>query len=1009
MMIKLLFKTLVVAGFALFYTGAALAQGVEKKRDDLYLKGVDLFEKGLYTDAEDAFLRASKETDPADAVTFSQIAYYRAMCAIELRQKNMENKVYELIDNFPENKNINEVMFALANHFYQEKNFKKSVHWYEEVDSRSLRYKQHIECTFKKGHSYFELGSYNKALNCFIEVKDVPNDPYSAPATYYYGHTEYRKGNFISAQLAFEKILHDNRFAALASFYLVQIYYHFEEYDEAVKVGIAFLEKGAGSNELDIVRLVSESYFHLKNYDKAREYFNRYAQGNPELSRNDEYFMGMLEAQTGNHENAINYFNRVGRNKRDTLAQNALYQVGTIYLSMNDKNRAQNAFDLATRQAFDPVITKDALFQYAKLSLELQNNGEPLKRYFDRYPDEAKKPELKAHSASLNIAQRNYKQAIEDLLLISNLTDMQKADLQRLNFIVGKHIYETRDTTNFHTAIHYFDASLEGARYNATLEALAKYYKADTYFELGYYKEAQKQYEEFLKGSGAFLAEGEYIAAHYNLGYCYFNFNLYDAAITWFSNFIKVAGESYTEHQADAYNCIGDCNFIKKNYWPAAENYNKAIELKGSKSDYSMFQKAIVYGLLGRNNQKIETLNSLVTTQPNSSYATRSLLEIGRVYLQENQYSQAEKSFLDLINKYPRSPYIPQGYLELGLIYSNTNRLEEAIKYYKEAAQRARPNSEDANSAMVGLLNAYTDLGNLSEYYAYAQSINMENSTREEKEQALFLNAERLANSNSYEQAVTAFQKFLEEFSDSKYTQQAHYYLANCLMHQNNYKEAIAAYMYLIDDPAYNIYKEQSLYKSSQANAALNNYPAAIANLNELVNLTSNKELQLTAYIDIARIQFDKLKDFQKAIDAAQLAILSPAVSEQQTREMKRIKANSLDLLGNLALAVDIYNEIIYEHINDEANAEAVYNVIHFTFLQDNFEEGERMVIEFSKSPANTYQYWSARCFMELADQYAKHGNVPQAKATYNSILKGYKNKDDGILTTIRKQLDLLK
>jgi len=1004
MIIKILTKTILLACTICCCAGAVYSQSAEPQPNDLYKKGIDLYEKARFADADAVFTRALQETNSTDQFRLSEITAYRALCAIELEMADMEAQVENLLATYPECKQKNPVAFALANKFFQDKKYRKAVKWYNNVESRTLSYNQHIECIFKTGYSYFELKQFDKAARCFVQIKDVPNNPYSAPATYYYGHSEYEKKNYLSAQMAFEKILQDDRFADQAAIYLVQIYYLQQDYEQAISTGVAMLPSIDAPHNKEVARLIAESYYHLKDYDKAREYFAKYLQ-NQVPTRTDDYFMGLLEYNSSNYKKAATHFEVVGQQKNDSLSQNALYYLGSAYINLNEKAKAQNAFEQASKQNYSPKITEDALLQYAKLSLELDNNGAPLQKYFDKYPAQTKNPEMRNYAASYYITQGEYKKALENLVFIAAPSDKQKSDIQRLNFLVGKEYY---DKQQYRDAAMYFESVIKSQSHDAKTDALAYYYQADAYYSMQEYKDAQDRFEKFISSSSAYRTSGEYQAALYNLGYCAFKQKNYEKASSWFQQFIKAAGTQHKTQVADAYNRIGDCNYVQGKYWPAAENFNKAIELNSPNSDYSLYRKAFAYGLLGRYDQKAQTLNELVNKYPSSAYAPAGLLELGRTYIQTNKYSDAEKSLKQLANQYSQGSYAAQAYIELGLLCSNSKRPNDAIAYYKQALQKAKPNSADAKSAREGLQNAYADINNLEGYYEYMQTIGVAESA-EEKEQVLFMAAEKLANSNDCDQAIVSLNKFIADFPNSFYQTQAHYYLANCYFQQERYQLAVDKYKPVINTEKPITYKEQAIINSALANEKLSNYNAALEDLNLLTKTTSTEETRLAAFIGIARIQYQHLQNYREAGNNAQSALLITSITQPQAREMKLIKANCWKNLGLNDDAFSVYQEIADEDVNDKENAEAHYHLIDITFAKNQFEEGEKMVIDFGSSKANIYQYWVARSFIALANQYAQRGNKMQAEATYQSIIEGYKNTSDGILETATQQLNLLK
>jgi tetratricopeptide (TPR) repeat protein len=1004
MNIKIVPTLLLTACSLLFGAVTTQAQNVATRENDLYQKGMDLFEKGLYADADAVLARAAADAASTDRLLLSDIAARRAVCAIELQLPAAEKAVNDYIGNYPENKHRHAVLFALANAFFHQKKYKKAVAWYEQVDSHALRYHQHVECLFKQGYCYFELNNYAKATNCFVEAKDAPHSSYSAPALYYLGHIEYRKGNDVSALAAFEKAMLDDRFAGQAPLYLVQIYYRQKAYEKVIATGLTVLPALDAPGDRELVRLLADAYFQLKEYDKAREYFLRYSKDQPKLSRADEYFIGLIDYHAQQYESAVPHFERVRADGADSLTQSALAHLGALYLKLDEKAKAKSAFEAASRQNFLPAVTQDAWLQYAKLSIELQQDGLPLQKYFEKYPAQVYLPELRSYSATLHILRREYEKALDDLRSLPQPTDKQQADRQRLHFLIGKKYYDTRDLSRYAEAINHFEAA-HTADYNATIGALARYYQADAYYQLKQYKEAETRFEKFLTGSGAFRSGGEYIAAHYNLGYCQFKQRSYVPAISWFRKFIALSGTKNREQVSDAYNRIGDGYYTQKQYWLAAENYNKAIEMNGTGTDYALYRKALAYGLLGRYENKTKTLADIIVKYPKSIYAQAGLLELGRTHLQHNQDNDAEQSFRQLLRDYPNTSYKAQALTELGLLCANTNRTDEAIDYYKQALQEAAPHSADAKSALEGLKNAYANTNNLSLYYDYLQNTAKQEINPEEKEEALFLAAEKLVNSTSCDKAIASFTQFIADFPNSAYRTQAYFYLGNCYFQHNESQAALDAYRHVIDDPQPNPYKEQALANSGQAYIEREDYEEAVDALRALVRTTVNQEVLLATFIDIARIQSRHLFNYREAANSAQSALSISGISPAQAREMKLVKANSWNRLGQSEAAYEIYREIVEEGLNDKENAEAQYYLIELTFAQNSFEEGEKMVFDFAASPAKIYQYWIARSYIVLANQYALRGNHAQAKATYQSILTGYKNTDDDILERVRKEL----
>ncbi|HQS06407.1 MAG TPA: hypothetical protein PLT16_12320, partial [Daejeonella sp.] len=55
-----------------------------------------------------------------------------------------------------------------------------------------------------------------------------------------------------------------------------------------------------------------------------------------------------------------------------------------------------------------------------------------------------------------------------------------------------------------------------------------------------------------------------------------------------------------------------------------------------------------------------------------------------------------------------------------------------------------------------------------------------------------------------------------------------------------------------------------------------------------------------------------------------------------------------------------------------------------------------------------SHDYWVAKTYILIADNYVAMKDIFQAKSTLQSIIENYENKEDDILTLATEKLDLL-
>jgi tetratricopeptide (TPR) repeat protein len=88
------------------------------------------------------------------------------------------------------------------------------------------------------------------------------------------------------------------------------------------------------------------------------------------------------------------------------------------------------------------------------------------------------------------------------------------------------------------------------------------------------------------------------------------------------------------------------------------------------------------------------------------------------------------------------------------------------------------------------------------------------------------------------------------------------------------------------------------------------------------------------------------------------------------------------------------------------AAAEAKYNIANIEYLKGRYKASQKTCFELVKELPN-YDYWVARTYILLADDYTAMKDNFQAKATLQSVIENYKGDDD-ILPTARQKLDQL-
>ncbi|HAH57894.1 MAG TPA: hypothetical protein DCL86_07075, partial [Bacteroidales bacterium] len=329
--------------------------------------------------------------------------YYTSASAAELEQEDAPALLLKFLEDYPENTRTNLTWFRLGNLEFRNRNYRNALRAYEKVDTYEFNQETNAEYAFKRGYSYFMGKDMDMASRLFSGVKDRQTR-YTGPATYYFAHIMYENGNYQTALPEFEKLRQDQTFKSVVPYYIIQIYYLQGRYDEMLDMAEPYLTGPRNKRTNEILRLVADVNYRRGNYAEVINQMEDYQQVNRgRVSREENYVLAYSYYITKAYEKAIPHFQQV-TGIEDTLAQNAWYHLGDSYLKTDQKQFASNAFFEAWKIPIQSPIAEDALFNYAKLSIELSYNPynesiKALQQYLTTYPASPRRDEAYTYLA----------------------------------------------------------------------------------------------------------------------------------------------------------------------------------------------------------------------------------------------------------------------------------------------------------------------------------------------------------------------------------------------------------------------------------------------------------------------------------------------------------------------------------------------------------------------------------------------------------------------------------
>lgn len=959
-----------------------------KDPEAAYRSGTDLFEKEKFSAAQKAFeFVIANEANPISVLRVNA-EYYDAVCALELYNGDAEYKFTEFLRRHPSSSRVNLINYQLGRLAYTNKKYNSAQAYFEKVDQSDLNKDQLDEFHFKKGYSYFKTDDLDKSKTEFQKITN-PGSKYKSPANYYLSHIAYTNGDYETALTGFNDLMNDDNFKAVAPYYIIQILFVQEKYDEVLAMAPGMLETATEKRAPEINRVIGESYYRTGKFTEALPYLEAYhITKGLAVAREDNYSYGFCLYKAAKYEAAAEYFQKV-TGTQDKLSQYAYYYLADCYLKLDKKQFAANAFNSAYKLTFDTDIREDALFNQSQLAFDLSYDPyneaiKALKDYLRTYPNSSRNDEAYNFLYRISLATGNFKDAQDALDNIKMKGSDYNLNYQKIALYRGIEFY---NQFNDEEAIKMFKkaANIDADK---AITAEAIFWTGESFYRADNLWGANKYYTDFLA-----LPEAKglpfYNIANYNLGYIYFKKEEYGDARLFFQSYIANVKNEDPAITADAYIRLGDSWFASKEYDNAISSYDKAIKLGNLDVDYAMFQKAKALGVLSRYDEEIQMLNRILKNYPKSSFVSEAQYELGNTYLLLRDNENALISFKKVVSDYPNSSFALKSRLKSGLIYYNSEQYDLALSTFKKVVEEF-PNTPESREALASIKNISMEMNRVDDYLDYVKGLPNEVVRISEQDSMMYISAEKLYLNSDYTGAMPSLERYVTAFPQGAFVTGASFYLADCQLREGKKDEALKNYETVLVNPR-SEFTETALLKAATLSYALEKYDTALAYFTTLETSAENKTNVTEAWYGKMRSNY-MLKNYEGTLADAAKLLSSEKLSDQMKLEAMMMRANAYYFSDELVLAKSEYKKIT-EISQGEAGAEAMFNVAEIDFKLSDNASAEKNCFELINR-FTAYDYWVAKGFILLSDVYMKNGNNFQAKQTLQSIIDNYEGDD---------------
>lgn len=982
-------------------------------KEAAFKNGLELFDEKNYLSAREKFEEIYKVqktvTTHSNEVLMQNLEYYIAVCATESNDKDAEQLLLSYYKNYHETDKRRLVYFYLGKYYYKNKRYTEAIDYFTKVNIDDLNNDQIYDYKFQLAYSYFTKKKFTEAKPLFYSVKDI-QDKYFYPATYYYAFICFYTKDYDEALKNFTKIEDSKLYASVIPYYVAQIYYIKKDYPQVITYVKKALDKPGVLYKEEMKFLLGKTYFQQNDYAKAYPLLNEYVTKAPKASKEDIYQLGYSAYMTGEYQKAIDNFKQLTI-LDEKLGQNATYAMADCYLKLGQKDKARSAFQSAASKKFDDLIKENSLFNYGKLSFELGYSSEAIQSfedYLNDYGQGSHADEASELLAAALVQTKNYERAYKIMEGMKNQSPLIKEAYQKVTYFRAVEQFNDHKSEE---ALMLVEKSLK-TPVNVELQAYAIYLKAEILYSKERYDEAAQLFQKFEQYSTPAIekkGEASKFRAAYNTGYCAFKKKNYTDAALYFGEAIDeskvtVDTKGKTSLLPDLYLRYADCTFITKNYNKAIDAYSKIVSMNWSNAEYAQFQKAVILGLQNKDDEKIEALNSLIAKFPGSNYADQANYELGETYLQMGNNAQARVAYQTIITKNTNNAYLPKAYVKIGVIDYNTGKKEQAIEDYKLVVKKF-PDTQDARESLEALKDIYVELGRADEYFAFAKGNSNIVISSSEEDSLTYQAANNAYNANDCARAITLFGNYTGKFATGIFAADAHWKKADCHIKGKDFAGALKDYEALIQNK-YSKYYEKALLKASGiAYYELADYAKANTFYTQLYMVSTSAQNTYTALIGVLRSSV-QLKNNDAIIEAADQFINSGAAKDADLQEAIYQKARAYYNKGDKEFALGAFNRVTEMPVSEKA-VEAKYMVAKILYEQQKYKNSMDTCFKL-KNKYSSYEYWVAKTFVLIADNYYALGNSFQAMATLESIVENY-DGDKAVLDEAKQKLESIK
>lgn len=881
---------------------------------------------------------------------------------------------------------------------------------------------------YAQAGAYMELGLADKAKESLESlIKDHPDDEKLGEAQYFLAWSHFKEKRFKEAGeafLAFVKQSPRAPKAVEARLRAADAFYSLEDFQRSLGLYNDVLSTGEGDFKKESRVGIAWSYYKLKDFAKAGNYFTLLASDAEDEASRSEYFYQALRSFYDGEEYAKGYEMGQKRQATGALSGDTEYWMGLFALKLSKEEQALAHFEEATKKELSKIDRATIHLELGNL-LNARGDGDRALGVFQKALaldlDTKMESQIRYEASRILHGQGKTEAALE--MVADNLDaggELKGEIVDLSEFSAGEFKYAKGDHRG---AMVHYQRVVERSHEDQDLRHDALYRLVWCHRHLGQSEKASQSLLELEKGSDKYRQEARYLLA-----------------------------EIHRENQ----------EFAKAAQW-----YDKVRQLKGDFGANALLAMAQMHYQSGRTEEVRVALNTLFRDFPGSDLLPESHLLMAEVSFDLKDLGEALKNYdlalesdkanvmesalygrawlkfeqgdvkgaiadLDgLLEKYPETPFRQSALQLKGQIYMQSNQLDEARKVFNEGLGEGGAGGTE--SLLLNLAGVETELGNYEKALeAYNDLLSrfpgstLQGRVTYEKGW-LYM---EMARPN---EALLMFQAYRKSWPEGSLIEDVDFALGQLAYERKAFTEAAKAYE---RSSTSDRYRDKALYKWAFAHFRQDQFDLAAEVFGRLVREVPESPLSLEASFREGQswLKASKFEEAGKALDAyiakgrgdafyPQALQDLGVVYEKLDRKEDAINTyeNHLKLFPDDASTLQVGFAMARLYIDEKRYAdsrehfkrilkdrthplalEAQYLEGYAYFMEDRFEDAIRSFLKTQLYKDG--DHWQSLALLHIARCHESTGRKDRAKRYIDKVIQQFPGTESS-----REAMDLLK